>query len=115
MDEVLISTPREAILRRLDYLDTLVTDADLQSRVALTDTEIARMTTAWRALLDQHQPDVDGRCRQRSGWRRRRKFPCSVWTMAHRHLLATDSHPAGGCGRPTFAGLRSNATAQAAS
>lgn len=90
MDEVLAATLRDAVYSRLDYLDRLVADADLPSRAALADTEIARMTTAWRALLVQHQPDENGRCPQCSGWRRPRQHPCSVWTTAHQHLIAAD-------------------------
>lgn len=91
MDEVV--TQRDAVYARLDYLDRLVTDGDLASRAALADTEISRMTTAWRVLLVQHQPDENGRRRQCSRWRRPRQHPCSVWTTAHEHLITADYPP----------------------
>jgi hypothetical protein len=99
MDEVLAATLCEAVYQRLDYLERLISEADLRSRAALADTEIARMTAAWRALLVQHQPDENGRCPQCSGWRHRRTHPCSVWTIAHQHLIAADGPPSSGTGR----------------
>jgi hypothetical protein len=79
---------REAVFDRLDYLDQLVTQADVPSRAALAETEIARMTEAWRALLSEHEPDAHGRCRQCSRWRHPRAFPCAAWTIAHHHLVS---------------------------
>lgn len=79
---------REAVCERLDYLDQLVTQADVPSRAALAETEIARMTEAWRALLADHQPDSHGRCKQCSRWRHPRAFPCAAWTIAHHHLVS---------------------------
>jgi hypothetical protein len=79
---------REAVCERLDYLDQLVSQADVPSRAALAETEIARMTEAWRVLLAEHQPDSHGRCRQCSRWRRPRAFPCAAWTIAHHHLVS---------------------------
>jgi hypothetical protein len=115
MDEVLATTLRDAVHQRLDYLDTLVAEADLQSRAALAESEIARLTTAWRALLAQHQPDEDGRCPQCSGWRRPRKFPCSVWITAHQHLIAADGPLAAGPGRHTRADGRPSVASLATS
>ncbi|MDQ3276292.1 MAG: hypothetical protein M3Q39_15035 [Actinomycetota bacterium] len=103
MDEVLASTLHDAVYQRLDYLDRLVTEADLPSRAALADTEVARMTAAWRVLLAQHKPNEHGRCPQCSGWRRPRKFPCSVWTTAHEHLISVDRAAPSGPGRPATA------------
>jgi hypothetical protein len=91
MNEVLASTLRNAVYERLDYLDRLVSEADLPSRASLADSEIARMTTAWRMLLADHEPDDRGRCRECGGWRRRRPHPCSVWTTAHKNLIVVDS------------------------
>lgn len=106
MDEIPACTLREAVYGRLDYLDRLVADADLRSRAALADTEISRLTAAWRDLLAAHQPDQHGRCPQCSGWRRPRRHPCSVWTTAHQHLIAADGPPAAGPAgtRPTANG-----------
>ena len=91
MDEVLSSTLRTAVYGRLDYLDTIVGKADDESKTALADTEITRLTGAWRALLSAHEPDEHGRCTQCSGWARPRRHPCSVWTIAHQHLIGADS------------------------
>ncbi|MGH3921495.1 MAG: hypothetical protein ACRDTT_01240 [Pseudonocardiaceae bacterium] len=105
-------TVRDAVYGRLDYLDQLVADADEPSRAALANTEISRLTTAWRDLLAAHHPDEHGRCPQCSGWRCPRQYPCSVWTTAHRHLIAADGHPeatsgrhAAATGQPTVAVL----------
>lgn len=78
------------VYNHLDYLDRLVTDADLRSKAALAETELTRLSAAWRELLTTHQPDRHGRCPQCSRWRRPRRHPCSVWTIAHQHLVATD-------------------------
>lgn len=79
---------REAVFERLDLLDQLVSQADVPSRAALAETEIARMTEAWRALLAEHQPDSHGRCKLCSRWRHPRAFPCAAWTIAHHHLVS---------------------------
>ncbi|WP_410673193.1 hypothetical protein [Amycolatopsis sp. cmx-4-68] len=99
MDEVLAGTLCRAVHQRLDYLDKLATGADLVSRAALADTEIVRLTSAWRTLLAAHQPDARGRCPECSGWRRPRRHPCSVWRIAHQHLIAADGSPADRAGR----------------
>lgn len=106
MDEILAATMRDAVYGRLDYLDRLVTDADEPSRAALADTEISRLTRAWRDLLAAHQPDEHGRCPQCSGWRRPRQHPCSVWTTAHQHVIAADGPPAATSGRHAAAAGR---------
>ncbi|UJW32460.1 hypothetical protein L3Q67_01335 [Saccharothrix sp. AJ9571] len=94
MDEILALTLRSAVHDRLDYLDKLATGADRESRAALADTEIVRLTSAWRTVLDAHQPDERGRCPECSSRRRPRRHPCSVWTIAHQHLIGADSPPA---------------------
>ncbi len=98
MDEVLASTLRHAVCERLNYLDTLVAEADQESRAALADTEITRLASAWRALLAEHEPEHRGRCPRCSGWLRPPR-PCSVWTIAHRHLIADDTPAASGTAR----------------
>jgi hypothetical protein len=100
MDEGLSFVLREAVYERLEYLNRLVGEADLRSRAALADTEIARMSAAWRALLGEHEPDERGRCPQCSAWRRPRAFPCSVWTIAHHYLITADTVPAARTDRP---------------
>ncbi|WP_103343899.1 hypothetical protein [Amycolatopsis sp. CA-126428] len=103
MDEVLTVTLRDAIYERLDYLGRLVADGDLRSRAALADTEITRLSQAWRALLELHEPDQRGRCPRCCRWRRPAAFPCSVWTVAHRYLITDDVSPAPGTGRHALA------------
>jgi hypothetical protein len=97
MDAVLSSALREATYGWLDRLEIVVAGADAASLAALAQTELVRMVAAWRALLAEHEPDQDGRCRRCSGWRHRRACPCSVWVAAHRYLVMTEA-PAPGCG-----------------
>lgn len=106
MDEILAATFHRAVHDRLDYLDTLATDGDLRSCAALANTEITRLTSAWRSLLRAHQADEHDRCPQCSGWLRPRAHPCSVWTTAHQHLIAADGPPPANSGRHTRAAGR---------
>jgi hypothetical protein len=106
MDEILAATFRRAVHDRLDYLDALATDGDLRSRAALANTEITRLTSAWRSLLSAHQSDEHGRCPQCSGWLRPRAHPCTVWATAHQHLIAADGPLAVENGRHTRAAGR---------
>jgi hypothetical protein len=100
MGEMLASPLQAALYRRLDYLERLVADGDQRSRAVLADTEITRLTAAWRALLAEHTPDQRGRCPQCSGLRRRRRHPCSVWTTAYRHLINGDTPAPGTASAP---------------
>ncbi|GAA0589303.1 hypothetical protein GCM10010174_00170 [Kutzneria viridogrisea] len=93
------TTMRDCVQQRLNYLDTLATTGDTLAKAALADTEILRLTSGWRALLAQHQPDAHGRCPQCSGWLRARRYPCSVWTTAHQHLILTEHPPSSQCAR----------------
>lgn len=101
MDEILAATFSHAVYGRLDYLDTLVDKADERSLSALANTEITRLTDTLRDMLAQHRPDESGRCRQCSGWFRHRAHPCSVWTVAHEHLVAAGGASSVGTGRHT--------------
>jgi len=105
MDENLAAALRDEIFGRLNYLDQLVADADLRSRAALSDTEISRLTAAWRVLLAVHEPDKHGRCPECSSWCRSRPHPCSVWTTAHQHLIAADAPSARPGRHATASGL----------
>lgn len=104
MDEVLSAAPYGPVMERLDYLDALVTDADETSLAALAAGEVPRLTGAWRALLDRHRPDKQGRCSHCHRWRRGRTS-CSVWATAHEHLIAADGAPS-----PTSYGAVRHAT-----
>lgn len=69
---------RDAMINRLRTLDALAHKADRKN-----------LTAAMREILALYQPDSHGRCRACShGWRHQCKFPCRVWLIAHRHLLA---------------------------
>lgn len=95
-DQALSSAVRDATYDWLDRLDGLISRADVPSRAMLADTEMVRLIVAWRALLEEHEPDEDGRCPRCSGWRgRRHAYRCSVWIAAHRHLVANDLAPSG--------------------
>ena len=106
MDENLAATLKTAVRERLDYLDYLAVDGDEPSRASLAETEIARLTAAWRVLLDLHAPDEHQRCPQCSGWRRPRRHPCTVWTTAHQHLIGAGGPPAAEPGRHASAAGR---------
>lgn len=110
MDEILSPAVQTVVFGRLDYLDRLIADGDQRSRAALADTEITRMTAAWRVLLAAHTPDERGRCPQCSGWRRPHRHPCSVWATAHQHLISDGGPPPATARRALQGGSRSDAT-----
>ncbi|ALG12877.1 hypothetical protein [Kibdelosporangium phytohabitans] len=83
MTHVLAAVLRDAMVVRLAGLDSLA------RRVDVPVVELRSLTAAMREILELHQPDGHGRCRGCSaGLRRGRKFPCRVWLIARRHLLA---------------------------
>jgi hypothetical protein len=94
MDEVLSAVMHSAMADRLTYANTLTLEPDLSTRVALAQIEIANLSGALWEILEAHQSDREGRCAHCGRWRRKRKFPCSVWTIAHHHLLMADRLPA---------------------
>ena len=73
-------------------------ESDPESLV-LARAELHRLAAAWRTLLTMHERDDDGRCRACPGLIRRRRWPCHIWLIAHRHLIddlparAHDRHP----------------------
>ena len=92
MHTVLSSALRDATYGWLDRVAIVIDRADALSLSVLARTELVRMVAAWRALLAEHEPDEDGRCRSCSGWRQRRRgYRCSVWVTAHRYLVANDA------------------------
>jgi hypothetical protein len=99
VDEVLASALQGAVFGQLDYLDHLARDGDEQSKAALADSEICRLTDAFRALLADHAPDEQGHCRacRAMPWRRRAR--CTVWKAAYRHLVGDPGDRAGPHGR----------------
>lgn len=106
------SSLREAVLNRLDYLDLLLaTECDAHSRASLATTEITRMTMAWRASPEQHEPDASGRC---SRCPRRGTRPCSIWTTAHEHLVGENVRSSRMTGRHALTGDRTSVATLAA-
>lgn len=91
MGDVLWSAMRDATYGWLNRLEALARDADPPSRTALAQAEMVRLVAAWRALLGEHEPDDDGRCRRCPGWPLRRSRPCAVWVVAHRYLVVNDA------------------------
>jgi hypothetical protein len=113
MGEILTSTLHDAVLGRLDYLERLAVEGDRRSRAALAETEIPRLTVAWRAVLAEHGPDERTRCPRCSGWFRARPHPCSVWTTAYHYLIGavSDSAATSSSGRCAPAAGRTTGTA----
>jgi hypothetical protein len=90
MDRVLSSAWRDGTYGSLNRALTILREGDVPSRAALAELEMPRLIDALLALLADHEPDEDGRCRRCSRWRRRRGIRCSVWVTAHRHLVGTN-------------------------
>ncbi|MDT8910380.1 hypothetical protein [Amycolatopsis sp. PS_44_ISF1] len=88
MDQVLGQVLRNAVWERLDMLSDLATRADAQSLVSVARSELPRLTEAWRSMLQAHDPDERGDCPICSTRWHRCKAPCSVWQVAHEHLVA---------------------------
>ncbi|WP_329069940.1 hypothetical protein [Amycolatopsis sp. NBC_01480] len=88
MDQVLGQVLRNAVWERLDMLSDLATRADAQSLVSVARSELPRLTEAWRSMLQAHDPDERGDCPTCSTRWHRCKAPCSVWQVAHEHLVA---------------------------
>jgi len=82
---------RRTVLERLRTVDGIVAHAGSALPVPLARTQIRRITEGWRELLTEHQPDAAGRCPVCSGWWRRRKWPCQVWTTAQYQLIGDTS------------------------
>jgi hypothetical protein len=69
-------------------LSDLATRADAHSLVSVARSELPRLTEGWRAMLLAHEPDERGDCPTCSTRWHRCKAPCSVWQVAHEHLVA---------------------------
>lgn len=69
-------------------LADLADRADAQSLVSVARSELPRLTEGWRAMLSAHEPDERGDCPTCSTRWHRCKAPCSVWQVAHEHLVA---------------------------
>ncbi|GAA4885838.1 hypothetical protein GCM10023222_50800 [Saccharopolyspora cebuensis] len=82
-------TLRKAVLDRLDDLDRVATDGAVEMLLPVARAELPRLAESMRALLRDHRPDSDGRCR--NCLVRARPWPCRVWSTAHRQLVVEHS------------------------
>jgi hypothetical protein len=88
VDQILGQVLRNAVWERLDMLSELANHADAHSLVSVARSELPRLTEGWRAMLLAHEPDERGDCPTCSTRWHRCKAPCSVWQVAHEHLVA---------------------------
>ncbi|ATY17051.1 hypothetical protein CU254_41440 (plasmid) [Amycolatopsis sp. AA4] len=106
MDDPTNATLHAAVAAQLDRFEILLGKADDRSRAAASETMLAQLVDACRALLAAHAPDERGRCRECSTpwlfvFRRSR---CTVWRTAGRHLIS-ESPDRAGTGRHRARGL----------
>ena len=81
----------KSLHEHLSDLMRLAAKADDRTAVGLARAELPRMVTALKALLDEHQPDENGRCptcRTRR-FSRRLPSPCRAYLAAHLCLTIT--------------------------
>ncbi|EHR48533.1 hypothetical protein SacmaDRAFT_0223 [Saccharomonospora marina XMU15] len=88
MDQILGQVLRNAVWERLDMLSDLADRADAPALISVARSELPRLTAGWRAMLAAHEPDERGDCPTCSTRWHRCKAPCSVWQVAHEHLVA---------------------------
>jgi len=81
----------KSLHEHLSDLMRLAAKADDRTAIGLARVELPRMVTALKALLDEHQPDENGRCptcRTRR-FSRRLPSPCRAYLAAHLCLTIT--------------------------
>lgn len=77
---------RKAVWDRLAMLDDLAANADDRFVLSVARNQLPRLTSAWRAVLILHAPDLRGRCPTCSTRWQPQLAPCSVWQTAQEHL-----------------------------
>lgn len=113
MDQILGQVLRNAVWERLDMLSELADRADSASLVSVARSELPRLTDGWRVMLRAHEPDERGDCPTCSTRWHRCKAPCSVWQVAHEHLVAGGLAPQQQPNAPRSAPAATPATAPA--
>jgi hypothetical protein len=88
VDEILGQVLRNAVWERLDMLAELANETDSPALLSAARSELPRLTEGWRVMLSAHEPDERGDCPTCSTRWHRCKAPCSVWQVAHDHLVA---------------------------
>ena len=61
---------------------------DADSLLSIARSELDRLSAGLNVLLNNHQPDESGRCPTCAGTARSNPWPCKVWQIAHRQLIA---------------------------
>jgi hypothetical protein len=93
-----------------DYLADLASraqDADDATAAHLARSELPRLAAALQAVLDEHRPDEQGRCRTcRTRRFARSPAPCRAYLTAHLCLLVNEGDAAPGGSGITAADLR---------
>lgn len=82
---VLFSELRQRLVDHLDLVSRIAADGDGASALSMARQEVPRLVAALRVLVDEHQPDENGRCKKcRSGpiWRRV-SSPCRMLLNVH--------------------------------
>jgi hypothetical protein len=88
VDQILGQVLRNAVWERLDRLTDVANDADAPALISVARSELPRLAEGWRAILRVHEPDERGDCPTCSTRWHKCKAPCSVWQVAHDHLVA---------------------------
>lgn len=86
-DDVTNQALHDVVLEQLDKLDQVAASGAPARLLPAARRGLYQLAEGFRALLDEHRPDEDGRCPVCPGLLRGRRWPCTVWATAHRHLL----------------------------
>ena len=97
MSTTVFSQLDRSLREHLATLVRLASTGDDETAVELARSELPRVVTAVKALLDEHTPDEHGRCPtcRTSRWRRRLPSPCRAYLGAQLALTVAGDEPAG--------------------